>query len=93
MKVCILEDQDGYILHHHVMEKQIDSQLAGPMVIAAKRKFGALSRCSFDKGFHNPDNPKKLPVLITQVVRPHKGLRSATVQEIENSASFIQARQ
>ena len=92
LKVCILEDQFGYILHHHVMENQTDNQVAVSMVAAAKMKFDALSSCSFDKGFHSPFNQEKLSALLDQVVLPRKGKRSARVREIETSAKFVQAR-
>ena len=92
LKVCILEDQFGYILHHQVMENQTDNQVAVSMVAAAKMKFDALSSCSFDKGFHSPDNQEKLSKLLDKVVLPRKGKRSAKVREIETSDWFIQAR-
>ena len=92
LKVCILEDQFGYILHHHVMENQVDNQVAVLMVKAAKRKFNTLVGCSFDKGFHHPDNHKKLASLLDEVVLPRKGRRPEKIKNIENSESFIQAR-
>jgi len=92
LKVCILEDQFGYILHHHVMETQTDNQVAVAMVAAAKMKFDALSSCSFDKGFHSPDNQEKLSALLDQVVLPRKGKRSAKVREIETRKKFVLAR-
>lgn len=92
LKVCILEDQFGYILHHHVMQNQVDTQVAVSMVAAAKDKFESLTSCSFDKGFHSADNQKELGELLEQVVLPRKGRRSAEVKEMESSDWFIQAR-
>ncbi len=92
LKVCVLEDQFGYILHHHVMENQTDNQVAVSMVAAAKKKYDSLACCSFDKGFHSPNNHKKLGELLDQVVLPRKGKRSAKVREIETSEYFIKAR-
>ena len=60
LKVCVLEDQYQFLLHHHVMEKETDNQVAVSMVSAAKERFAALATCSFDKGFHSPDNQKAL---------------------------------
>ena len=31
LKVCVVEDQHGFILHHHVMEKTTDDQVAVPV--------------------------------------------------------------
>jgi hypothetical protein len=92
LKVCILEDQFGYILHHHVMENQTDNQVAVSMVASAKKKFNALACCSFDKGFHSPNNHEELGELLDQVVLPRKGKRSAKVREIETTESFIKER-
>jgi hypothetical protein len=92
LKVCVLEDQNGFLLHHHVMQGQSDDQAAVLMVAEAKKKFAALGSCSFDKGFHSPENQERLQKLLTQVVLPRKGRRSAQVQAIEGSAEFIAAR-
>ncbi len=56
VKVCILEDQHPFILHHHVMEKQTDDQIAVAMATEAKKHFPTLNTCNFDKGFHTPAN-------------------------------------
>jgi len=93
LKVCILEDQYGFILHHHVMENQTDDQIAVAMVIDAKQKHGSLSICSFDKGFHSPQNQKELEPLLEQVVLPRKGRLSPKAKQIEQSEDFIQSRQ
>ncbi|RPI72058.1 MAG: ISNCY family transposase [Desulfobacteraceae bacterium] len=92
LKVCILEDQYGFILHHHVMEKQTDDQIAVEMVSAAKTKFPELTGCSFDKGFHRPSNQKELPEIIDNVVLPRKGRLSTEAESIENSEEFVRAR-
>lgn len=93
LKVCILEDQYGFILHHQVMENRTDNQVAVAMVIAAKQKHAGLSSCSFDKGFHSPQNQKDLYPLLDQVILPRKGRLSSKARQIEQSAQFIQARQ
>jgi hypothetical protein len=92
LKVCILEDQHGFILHHQVMEKQTDNQVAVEMVSAAKNKFPGLTGCSFDKGFHSPENQINLADIIDNVVLPRKGRLSAETQAIEQAEEFIQAR-
>jgi transposase, IS5 family len=92
LKVCILEDQYGFILHHQVMEHQTDDQVAVAMVAAAKRKFSDLIACSFDKGFHSPDNQQKLKHQIDHVFLPRKGKLSVRNKEIEHSEAFIEAR-
>jgi hypothetical protein len=92
LKVCILEDQYGFILHHHVMENQTDDQVAVSMVTDAKQKHANLSSCSFDKGFHSPQNQKDLEPLLERVVLPRKGRLSSKAKQVEHSEDFIQAR-
>lgn len=92
LKVCVLEDQFGFLLHHQVMENQADDQVAVAMVTEAKRKFAALNSCSFDKGFHSPKNQKELQNLLDHVVLPRKGKLSLKAKEIEHSEDFIEAR-
>jgi len=92
LKVCVLEDHYGFILHHRVMEKQTDEQVAVAMVAEAKERFSELSSCSFDKGFYSPANREVLAGMLEHVVLPKKGRRSLKDQECEHSEAFIQAR-
>ncbi|MBT8491112.1 MAG: ISNCY family transposase [Deltaproteobacteria bacterium] len=92
LNVCILEDQHGFILHHHVMEKQVDEQVAVSMVAEAKEKFPTLNSCSFDKGFHSQPNQKKLPKYLDNIILPRKGRLSEEAKRIEWSAPFVAAR-
>jgi len=92
LSVCVLEDQYGFILHHHVMEKQQDVDIAVMMVAEAKRKFAALSCCSFDKGFYSPANRQELQTILEDVVLPKKGRLSEADKQIEFSEEFIEAR-
>lgn len=92
LKVCILEDQYGFILHHHVMVDQTDDQIAVEMVVDTQRKYSGLIGCSFDKGFHSPKNQQDLASLLDQVVLPRKGRLSKEARQKENSEKFIHAR-
>lgn len=92
LKVCILEDQHGFILHHHVMEHQTDDRVAVLMVEASKKKFPGLNSCSFDKGFHSPGNQNQLREILDHVVLPKKGKCSPKEKEIEQSEQFVSAR-
>jgi IS5 family transposase len=92
LKVCVLEDQYGFILHHRVMQNETDDQVAIPMVEQAQAKFPGLSTCSFDKGFHSPKNQQELPKLLNLVVLPKKGKLSQKDKQREYSDDFIQAR-
>ena len=92
LSVCVLKDQYGFILHHHVLERQSDNQLAVAMAQGAKDRFENLVACSYDKGFYSPENRKQLSDILDVVVLPKKGRLSAQDKEIEQSEEFILSR-
>ena len=92
LKVCVVKDQFGFVLHHRVMQKEMDDQIAVPIIEETKERFPQLISCTFDKGFHSPDNQKELSVLLDKVILPRKGKLSAINKEIENSEEFKEAR-
>jgi hypothetical protein len=62
------------------------------MVTDTKKKHAGLNSCSFDKGFHSPENQEKLKPLLDQVILPRKGRLSLAAKQIEHSEDFIKAR-
>ena len=92
VKVCILEDQYQFILHHQVMQQSTDDQVAVPMVVAAKKRFPNLTACSFDKGFHTPQNQVALQEHLTLVALPRKGRLSQSAQAALQADGFVKAR-
>jgi hypothetical protein len=92
LKVCIVKDQFQFILHHRVMQKQTDDQIAVSIIQETQSRFPDFLGCSFDKGFHSPINQKELPEMLDHCVLPRKGKLSAISREIENSEEFIKAR-
>jgi hypothetical protein len=92
LRVCIMEDSHGFILHSLVMQKTTDDKVAVPMVKATQALFPSFKACSFDKAFHGPDNQKELKNLMDQVVLPKKGRLSKADQEREYAPEFKQAR-
>ena len=92
LKVCILEDQHQFILHHRVMEKETDDQVAVAMVTEAKKRFPKLNACSFDKGFHSPANQADLADHLEQVTLSRKGKLSQQAKAVEKTEAFTQAR-
>lgn len=91
-KVCIVKDQFGFILHHRVMWKETDDQVAVPIIRQTKELFPNLNSCSFDKGFHSPYNQKELSNILDRVFLPRKGKLSAINKQVESSEEFIKAR-
>lgn len=92
VKVCIVKDQNGLILHHRIMENETDNQIAVDIMKETKKNFPALSTCSFDKGFHSPDNQTKLALILDGVILPRKGRLSTETAAIEKGPEFIQLR-
>ena len=92
LKVCVLEDQHQFVLHHRVIEKKADNQIAVEMVKEARKRFSGVSTCSFDKGFHSPVNQRDLEELLDTVALPRKGKLSATAKAQEASEAFQTAR-
>jgi IS5 family transposase len=92
LRVGVVEDQHGFILHHQVMEKRTDDQVAVPMVEQTKARHPELSSVSFDKGFHSPQNQADLKEILGRVVLPKKGKRSKADTERESDPEFIRLR-
>lgn len=92
LRVCVLEDQWGFILHHQVMERQTDDQVAVDMVSQTQARFADLKVCSFDKGFHSPANQAALRERLELSVLPKKGRLNQTDKERETAEVFQAAR-
>ena len=92
LKVCIVEDQYGFILNHRVMEKEVDVDVAVAMVEGVLNSFSEFNGCSYDKGFWSPENKKTLDKLLDHLVLPKKGKLSDDDKEREHSDEFIHYR-
>lgn len=92
LRVAIVESKEGFILHHQVMEKQTDDQIAVSIVKETQKQFPSFTACSFDKGFHSPANQTDLKSLLDQVTLPKKGKWSASDEVRETSDAFVAAR-
>jgi DNA-binding FrmR family transcriptional regulator len=92
LRVCVIKDQFGLILHHRVMQKETDDKVAVPMIEESLKLFPNISSCSFDKAFHSPDNQKKLAKLLDAVYMRRKGRLSVVNKMIEQSPEFKQAQ-
>jgi IS5 family transposase len=92
LRVCIVESSDGFILYHMVMENMTDDQIAVLITRETKRWFPSLKSCSYDKGFHSPQNQQDLRKVLDFVVLPKKGKRNAEEQAHEGSEQFGELR-
>ncbi len=92
LMVCVIKDQFGFILHHLVMQHQTDNKVAVFMVQEAKDRFEHLVGCSFDKGFHSPENQRDLTNMLDYVILPKKGRLSVKDKQVEQSAEYKENR-
>jgi len=93
MNVCVVKDQFGFILHYRVIENESDDvKNAVPIIRETIERFENFNSCTFDKGFHSPDNQKKPAEILGKVFLLRKGKLSAINREIENSEEFREAR-
>ena len=90
--VALIEDQYGFILHHEVLWHGEDVDAAAPLVRAAQERFPDLRACSFDRGFHSPENRVRLDELLDLNVLPKKGYLSVADREREADKAFAAAR-
>jgi len=88
LKVCILEATQGYILHHHVMQKETDNQIAIDMITETQARYPDFNGCSYDKGFHSPENQIGLAKKLDHLVLPKKGRCNKQEKERESSEAF-----
>lgn len=92
LAVGIVEDQYQFILHHRVMQQETDVDIAVPIVQATQARFPELSSCSFDQGFHSPDNQRKLTELLETVIMPKGGRLSKVQRAREQAQAFREGR-
>lgn len=92
LRVCIIEDQYRFILHHQVMEKTTDDQVAVSIVEETCERFGQLESISMDKGFHSKENQVKLQESADIVVLPRKGKLSVVNQALQSEPEFVNLR-
>ena len=92
LRVCVVEDQYRFILHHQVMEKTTDDQIAVSIVKQAQTRFPSLKAVSMDKGFHSPSNQTQLKEMLELVVLPKKGRLSEVDKARESDSEFVHLR-
>jgi len=89
-RVCVIEDQYGFVLHHEVMNKVGDKDMVVTFMKQAVKLFPNLKSCSFDKGYWSPENKEALEKII-DVALPRKGRLPRKAVEYEHSPEFTEA--
>ncbi|EDM25888.1 hypothetical protein LNTAR_07594 [Lentisphaera araneosa HTCC2155] len=98
MKVCVVEDQFGFILDHRIMKGEQDKDVAVEMVRKSKELYPGLTSMSFDKGFYSKvdkdgqNNHSRIEALEVRAHLPVKGRRNKAAQERESKEAFVVAR-
>ena len=90
--VCVMEDEYQFILHHEILWHGSDVDVAVPMVERTQRRFPEFRKCSFDRGFHSPENRRRLDELLEHNVLPQKGRLSQADQQRESATEFVKMR-
>ncbi len=90
--VCIVEDQHQFILHHKVMFTGQDVDVAVPIIEETRERYSDLRVCSFDRGFHSPENRERLDKLLVVNALPRKGRLNKADQALESEEEFVEAR-
>jgi transposase, IS5 family len=92
LRVAIVECSSGFLLHHRIMEQETDKEIAVPIIKDTKAQFNSLHSCSFDKGFHSPENQEQLAKVLAFCVLPKKGKLDEAQHEHESSEGFKELR-
>jgi IS5 family transposase len=92
LRVAVVEDQHRFILHHQVMVKTTDDQIAVALVEHTQTRFPAVKAMSFDKGFHSPGNQTELKQRLENVILPKKGRLSEADKARESAPGFVRLR-
>ena len=90
LNTLIVTDQHQFILHHEVMQKQVDVHMTIPVskTISKKYKGYKLTSISFDRNFFSQNAKEVVGKLFENVVLPKPGKKSAQQQEEESSKTF-----
>ena len=91
--VAIVEDQYQFILEHRILWEGSDTDAAVPVIEATRERFSELLACSFDRGFHSPQNQDVLGDRLELNAMPAKGRLSPNRRAHEAQPDFALARQ
>ena len=90
--VCVVEDQFQFIVHHKIMWQGTDVDVAVQMVEETQARFADFRMCSFDRGFHSPNNRRRLDEILDLNALPGKGYLSKVGQLREQQPEFAAMR-
>ncbi|MCK6486928.1 MAG: ISNCY family transposase [Planctomycetes bacterium] len=92
-RVLVAEDAAGFIVAAEVMPNgQQDRDAAIPLVERLKAAHPALTSASFDRGFHSPENARRIADLLPDACLPNSGEKALAAQAASASASWTWQR-
>ena len=92
LPVAVVEDQYKFILNHCIMWDGGDVDHAQSLMAQTRQRFPEFVACSFDRGFHSPDNQLKLAEMLDECALPRKGYLSSKALEHQSQTWFVEAR-
>jgi len=94
-QLLVYEDGAGFITHAYLLPRDADDRdvVVDQTRRLQKRLGGCIRRASFDRGFHSPENQRRLAQIIEHPCLPMPGRHQAAEQAEAASIQFRQARQ
>ena len=94
LNTLIVTDQYQFILHHEVMQKQVDVHMTIPVSKSISKKYKGyrLESISFDRNFFSQNAKQVVGKLFENVILPKPGKKSIQQQEEESSKTFSALR-
>ena len=93
-RCLVAEDEQGFILHAHVMANgRQDRDVVPTIARLLRRRHPSIDTMSFDRGFHSPENQQRLAELVPHPCLPTTGVQAAAQQTAQADAVWKQARQ
>jgi len=92
VRVCVVQDQFGFMLNHMVMEKKTDDAVAVSIMEETMSVFKNIKQASYDKGFYTPKNKERLEQMLDRIIMTRKGRLTVDEKEQENSEKYRAAK-
>jgi hypothetical protein len=92
VRVCVVQDQFGFLINHVVMEKKTDDAVAVSIMEETKRMYDNIKQASYDKGFYSPGNKIELDQMLEKVIMTRKGKLTQKELELVRDEEYRQAK-
>lgn len=92
VRVCVVQDQFGFLLNHKVMEKRTDDAVAVSIMEETMKMYNNIRQGSYDKGFYSPGNKIKLEEMLEKLIMTRKGKLTQKELELVRDEEYRQAK-